>query len=323
MDQVDIIIRNGYKGNRNMHPAVKGGITWETSRAGSPGVLKFTCIKDAQLKISEGYPVKMMVGKKTIFFGYIFSLSHDKGVEIQVTAYDQLRYLKNKDSYMYKGKRADQVVRMLAKDFRLTVGSLANTKYVISKRMEDDKTLFDIIQNALDETLTKTKKLYVLYDDCGKLVLKNSANMKINLLIDGDTGENYSYSSSIDGDTYNQIKITYDNEKKGVREVYIEKDSKHINEWGLLQYYESVDNKRGIKDKVKALLQLYNTKTKNLSIKGAFGNVCVRAGTSVGVQLKLYDTSVKSYMLVEKAVHKFDNGIHTMDLTLRGGDFVV
>lgn len=62
--------------------------------------------------------------------------------------------------------------------------------------------------------------MYVLYDDFGKLCLKNLERMKVGLVIDEETGENFDYESSIDSDTYNQIKLTYDNSDTG-KEKYI------------------------------------------------------------------------------------------------------
>lgn len=316
---IELLIQNGKK---IYQPSVKGGITWETTRFGEPGILKFTCIQDGKLKITEGNKVQMKVDGNKVFLGFIFKKSGDKSNEIQVTAYDQLRYLKNKDTYAYKKKRADQVIKMIAQDFKLTTGTLANTKYVIPKALEDNQTLFDIIQNALDETLRNTKKLYVLYDNFGKIALKDTSKMLLNILIDADTGENYTYDSSIDGETYNQIKLTYDNEKTKKREVFMAKDSKNIGKWGVLQYYESVKTSEGAKAKANSLLKLYNAKTRNLSISNAFGDVRVRAGASVVVQLTLDDVKINNYMLVEKVTHTFDKDIHTMNLTLRGGDFV-
>ena len=211
---------------------------------------------------------------------------------------------------------------MIANDFALSVGTLENTGYTIASKVEDNKTLFDIIISALDETLVKTKKLYVFYDDFGKLTLKNSENMLLNLLIDKDTGQNISYSSTINDNTYNQIKITYDNESTGKREVYMAKDSSNISKWGVLQYYESVDNPQGVTEKVNSLLSLYNSKTKNLKIEKAFGDTRVRAGFSIVVELTIGDVNIQNFMLVEKAVHTFSKDSHFMDLTLRGGEFV-
>lgn len=316
---VELWIMNG---DNAFLPAVESGITWKTARFGEPGALQFKCIQDDGLSITEGNAVKLVADGINVFFGFIFTIGRDKTNIIQVTAYDQLRYLKNKDSYPFANKRADEVVRILAEDHLLKVGSLANTGYVIPKQIEDNKTLFDIIQNALDETLMNTKRLYVLYDDFGKLALKNVDDMLLNLLIDSDTAQTYEYKSSINENTYNQVKLIYDNKSTGKREVYIAKDSKNINAWGLLQHFETTDNPQGAAAKVNALLSLYNAKTRNLKINKAFGDVRVRGGSSVVVNLNLGDIKVQNYMLVENVTHTFENGLHTMDLALRGGEFI-
>lgn len=316
---VELSIING---NTVYYPSVKDGITWETERKGSPGKLKFTVVKTSNLAFGEGNPVRLIVDGKKVFFGFVFKKKRDKQHHIEVTAYDQLRYFKNKETYVYKDKRADQVIQMMARDFNLSVGSLDNTGYVIPAKVEDNKTLFDIAQNALDDTLTSRKKMYVLYDDFGKLMLKDIENMKVNVLIDEETGQNFSYESSIDDQTYNQIKLVYENEETGKREVYIAKDSGNINKWGILQFYESVSTDVGIIEKVNALLELYNQKTRKLKIDSVFGDLRVRAGSSVAVMLDLGDITVQNMMMCEKVVHTFSNDFHTMDLTLRGKTFI-
>ena len=120
---------------------------------------------------------------------------------------------------------------------------LENTGYVIAKKTESNQSLFDIILNALDETIRNRKEMYVLYDDFGKLCLKNLERMKVGLVIDEETGENFDYESSIDSDTYNQIKLTYDNSETGKRDVYMAKDSSNIEKWGVLQYFDTIDEK--------------------------------------------------------------------------------
>ena len=315
---VELAIVNG----ENVYfPSVLDGITWETERKGAPGVLRFTVVNAENPEFEEGNVVRLVVDNTPVFFGFVFKKKRDKQRQIEVTAYDQLRYFKNKETYVYKNKTADQVIQMMAADFNLNVGTLENTGYVIKQRIEDDKTLFDIALNALDETLTNVKKLYVLYDDFGKLALKNIESMATDLLIDSETGENFTYESSIDEQTYDQIKIVYDNEKTGKREVYMAKDSGNINKWGVLQYYEKANADVGLEQKVDALLQLYNQKTRSLKISSAIGDLRVRAGSSVGVMLDLGDISVRSLMICEKVKHTFKNDYHTMDLTLRGNSF--
>lgn len=317
---VELLIQHNSK---LYQPIVEEGIQWTTERMGSPSVLKFTVIKDETIAFQEGDPVRLKVDGKDVFYGFVFTKKRNKDHYIDVTAYDQLRYLKSKDTYVYENKTASQVIQMIANDFNLNLGTIESTKYVIPSRVEDNQSLFDIIQNALDLELQNKGELFCLYDDFGKLTLKNISSMKVDILIDEDTAENFDYTSSIDENTYNQIKLTYDNEEAGEREVYIAKDSANINSWGLLQFYEKLQKGENGQVKADALLKLYNKKTRNLKVNDCFGDLRCRAGSMVIVKLYLGDMSVSNYLLIEKAVHTFDNNHHSMTLNLRGGEFIV
>lgn len=301
-------------------PAVQEGITWSTERKNSPGQLTFKVMKDSHLAFAEGDPVRFKVNGKGVFYGFVFKKNRDKEKVISVTCYDQLRYLKNKDTYVFTNKTASQIVKMIADDFRLKTGTIEDTKFKIASRVESNTTLFDMIGNALDLTLQNKKKMYVLYDDFGKIALKSLSSMKLNLLIDEETGENYDYTSSIDDNTYDKVKLTYDNEKTGKREVYIAQSGKHMNEWGVLQYYDTLKKGENGKAKADALLNLYNAKTRSLQVKNVMGDIRVRGGSLVPVILDLGDIKVSNYMLVEKAKHEFKESEYSMTLTLRGGD---
>ena len=319
-EEVELLIQHG---DKVFSPAVEEGITWATERKGCPGELQFKVVKDKTLDITEGDAVRFKFDDEKVFYGFIFKLKRDKGETISVTAYDQLRYFKNKDTYVYEKKTASQFLKMIAADYNLQTGTIEDTGYKIPSRVEENTTLFDMVQNALDLTLENQKYMYILYDDFGKIALKGLDDMKLNLLIDEETGENYDYDSSIDSQTFNKIKLTYDNEKTGKREVYIAQDSKNINQWGVLQHFDTLQEGENGKAKADALLSLYNKKTRNLSIKNAFGDVRVRAGSLVVVMLDLGDVKVESFMLVEKCKHEFRESQHFMNLTLRGGEFVV
>lgn len=279
-------------------------------------------MQDSLLNFTEGNAIRFKYGDNNVFYGFIFSKKRSKEPLITITAYDQLRYLKNKDTYVYKNKTADEVIKMIGNDFLLNLGTIEQTGYKIATRSESNKTLFDIAQTAIDLTIQNRNEMYVLYDDFGKICLKNIERMKVGIVIDEETGENYDYSSSIDSDTYNQIKLTYDNKDTGKREVYIAKDSSHINEWGILQHYDTIDENTNGQVKADALLKLYNQKTRKLEIKNAIGDVHVRGGSLVIVNMDLGDVKLQNFMLVEKAKHSFKNNEHLMNLTLRGGEFI-
>lgn len=302
---------------------VKDGakLVWE--RKGMPGKFTFEALYDKKFKITEGNSILLSVNGTKIFYGFVFSRQRSKDGFYQYTVYDQLRYLKNKDTMIFKKKRADQYVKMIAERFHLQCGKLANTGYVIPKRIEDDSTLFDMIQNALDTTLMTKNKVFVLYDKVGKLRLQNISSMKVNsCLIDEETGEDYTYKTSIDSDVYNQVKLIYENSKKKKYEVYIAKSTDNINKWGTLQYLEKISDPDIGKLKAKAYLKLYNKKARYLTITGVIGNIKVRAGSLIPIILNLDDIKVANYMLVEKVTHTFGNCNHSMDLVVSGGGFI-
>ena len=316
---VELLIQHG---DKVYQPAVEEGITWSTERKNTPGQLTFTVVKDSIINFTEGDAVRLKVNGNNIFYGFVFKKNRDKEQKIKVTAYDQLRYLKNKDTYVYTNKTASEFIKMVAADFQMQTGTIEDTGFKIASRVESNTSLFDMIQNALDLTVQNQKYMYVLYDDFGKLTLKGLDSMRLNLLIDEETGENYDYTSSIDDDTYNRIKLTYDNEDTGKREVYIAQSGANINQWGVLQYYDTLKENENGQAKADALLDLYNVKTRNLSVKNALGDVRVRAGSMVVVMLNLGDIKVQNLMLVEKCKHEFKESQHLMTLTLRGGEFI-
>lgn len=323
---VELLIGDG-SGTKAYLPAVEEGIEWTTERKGVPGKLMFKVLDDGLLGFSEGSPVRMRVDGDGVFFGFVFRQQRSEDRTVTVTAYDQLRYLKNKDTKVYEGKTAAQLIRMLADDYGLNTGTLEDTGFVIGSRVEENTSLFEMIQNALDLTLTNTGEMYVLYDEFGRMTLKGLPSMYVGspgayLMIDEGTGESFDYSSSIDDSTYNRIKLAYDNGDTGHREVYIAQDSSSINRWGLLQYFDTLQEGENGAAKADALLKLYNKKTRSLKITNAFGDNRVRAGSMVVVCLDLGDMRLRNWMLVEKCRHIYREGEHWMDLVLRGGDFI-
>ena len=312
-----------HQGNIMLPPVVES-VTIEWERQGQPGKLTADIVKTPRLSFQEGDPCRFSVDGSPVFYGFVFEKARKGSMDqvITITVYDQLYYLKNKDTYVYTSKTASDVIRMIAEDFQLNVGSLADTGYTIASRVEDNKTLADIIQTALDETLKATSQMYVLYDDVGKLTLKNIGDMKMELLIDDETAGDFDYKTSIAAQTYDKVKLSYENKDTGKREIFIAQDSSNINQWGVLQYYEKIDSTANAKALADALLNLYNTKTRTLKLKNVLGDIRVRAGTMLVVTLGLGDMNLSSYLMVEQVKHTFSNEQHFMDLNMRGGTFV-
>lgn len=302
--------------DRVYSPTVLEGIVWQTERKNTPGSLSFKVLADDVLKLSEGDAVQFCCDGENVFYGFVFTISRGSDNVVSVTAYDQLRYLKNKDTYVYENKTASEVVKMIAADLGLKTGVIDNTGYRIPSRVENNSTLFDIIGNALDLTLVNRREMFVLFDDFGKIALRDLKNMRVDIIIDSETSESFEFRTSIDSETYNRIKLTYDNDKSGKREVYIAQDSSNINRWGVLQYYGTLKKDENGSAKAQTLLELYNGRSRSLDVKGVLGDCRVRAGSLVAVMLDLGGERVNSFMLVEKCRHEFRDGVHLMDLSL-------
>jgi hypothetical protein len=275
--------------------------------------LEFSYIDD-NLNIQNGSVVRFKFNGANIFYGYVFKHGQNKAKEITVTAYDQLRYCKAKDTIVAKNDTITTLVYKMCNYFNLRKEVLTDTKYKLPVSVQDDKTWLDIIYSAIDDTLTNTGRWYCLRDEFGSISVRDLQDLQLDLVLgDESFAYDYEYEKSIDDDFYNQIKIVSDNEDTGKRDVYITKDSDSIAKYGLLQYFEVLDknyNPSQAKAKVDALLKLYNREVETLELS-CIGDVRVRAGNSFFGQIE--DIQLNRRLIVRSVTHKFIP-VHTMSL---------
>ena len=333
-------------------PVVTDEIVWETERRGSPSKLTFTVIKNdgvsaelddliesasqslgisekkeasPALSFPEGAPVILRVNDVDVFQGFVFEKSRNKNQQIQCICYDQLRYFKNKHYLVYKDKTATEVIRDLANDYQLKVGTLDDTKYKIPPRIEKDKSAFDIALKALDITTGQTKTNFVLYDDFGKLTLKNEKDWYVPVVISEYTAQDFDYTSSIDRDTYNLVRIYPEKGETSttLQEPKHAKNDVYMNAWGILRYNETVPNDLDLQDRANKILELKCRPTRDLTVKNAFGDLRVRAGCHLPIMLGLGDRTTNYCLRCDKVTHRITSNYHVMDLTLSGhyGEF--
>jgi len=299
-------------GKRVFEPVVTGEVMCESFRRGQAGRLVFGLVEsDTNYRVAEGCSVSLKLDGKGVFFGIVFAVKHSKNGAVTATAYDQLRYLKNKDVYVYSDKRASDVVRMIAADYKLRLGKISQTAYVIPSRVEDNVPLIDIIGNALDLELQHKGVAYTLFDDFGELSLLGANEMYSGVVIDADTAADYTYTSSAEN-RFNRVKLELPGGKSWKREIFIAEDAKSEDEIGILQYYAKITGKEAGGEKSRALLNLLNRDKRAFCANGVFGDSGVRGGSSVEVDLG----GVKSRATVKKCVHRFFANAHLMDLEL-------
>lgn len=320
---IEIIVQDSKSGIAYDISEVVTPVKWETSLINQPGKLTFSYLEDEKISISEGSPLFLKIDGKGVFFGYVFKRGKKKNKTVPVTAYDQMRYLKNKDTYVLSGLTASQIFTKICKDFSLDGVVKEASSYVNSPRVNDNKTLFEIMQHAINETLINTGNWYMIKDNFGKLEFVSINSLKTDVFI-GDESLliDFDFESSIDNDTYNRIKLIKENKETKKREIYIVKDSGAIKQWGLLQYFEKMDEKANpaqIKARADMLLKLKNRVTKKLKLD-CLGDLKIAAGSGIVVgisDLVKEGIAVNQYFMVTTCTHTFKNDLHTMQLEVQ------
>lgn len=303
-----------------------------TNRFDSPAQLSFTVLEKNGISIPEGSSVSLAVDGVNMFKGYVFTAEQNRDGEVQYTAYDQLRYLKANASYVFEAMTLGQIIQQIAGDFGLTCGTLADTGYAFPCLIVENESCLDVIFNALAETIYMTGKIFNFYDDNGALTLKEAKEMYSNVLIgDKSLATDFTYKRDIDSDTYNRVKLVRPNKETGKADTYLVEDTTNIGKWGLLQYYDEVDenlNSAQIEQMCTQYLQYYNRVLQTLSVD-AIGVPGLRAGMVVPIRLSAVDSlSVSRLLLAEKVTHTFEADDHTMSVEVKnfenlGGDLLL
>ena len=238
--RIRVLVINRKKNVYEISNAISSSIKYTTVRTGSASTVSFDVLKSGEMSFHEGDMVKIFVDKKLYIVCYIFAKSKKEDV-ISLTCYDLLRYMQYKQSYSFSKKTATQIIKQVANEFKIKLGSIADTGYILPDKIYEDKTLLDIVTDALMKTTVKTKKVYTLYDDAGKLTLKESSDMTSNYVLGNKSfATTYTYKTSIE-ESYNYVKLVKPNKKTGIGETYIAFDDDKVKKWGHLQFYKKVD----------------------------------------------------------------------------------
>lgn len=288
------------------------------------GKATFDIIKCNNIAFWEGATVSIEIDGYKMFRGYVFAKKRSKDVnKISVTCYDQLRYLKNKDSYRFEGMTSDQIFAKICQDNVLKYKVVDKSNYVCAPRSNSATGLYEMIKTALDDTLINTRQWYIIRDNFGVLEHINVYSLQAGILLGDKSGIiDFTYETSIDKDTYNQIKLYRSNEASGKIDVFIVNDTinggRNLKEWGILQLYEKVDanlNVAQIEQQARNMLKLYNNTKRSFKLT-SLGVPHVCAGSIFRCVIEdLGDLSLNSYLMVTECTHKISNGEHTMELS--------
>lgn len=305
---------------------IVSNIKVDTSIFDTPGKCTFDILRLPNFTFKEGATFALTVDTHKVFKGYVFERKQtDSKASISVTCYDALRYFKNKDSKTFNGLMSWQIAQLACSDMVLPFSLVSASLFPTSPIVHDNKTYFEMIKHALDETLINTGAWCIIRDNFGVIEHCNVLSLRAPFLISDKTSIiKYDYTTSIDTDTYNQIKLYRDNDQTSSREVFIVNDTavnggENIRKWGILQMYEKVDdnlNIAQIEQRALGMLFLYNNTKKSLKISETLGFFPMAAGYVFPVRIEgLQDETINQWMLCTDCSHTINKGIHTMSIT--------
>lgn len=303
------------------YASVAESVTITTNRYDSAGKMEFEVIEESGISIDNGAAVSFTDNGVPMFAGFVFTAKRQMDGLVSYTAYDQLYYLKAKASYTFTNVTLEQIITQIATDFNLTVGTLASTGYTFPVLVKENEECLSIIFDALSQTIVQTGKIFAFYDDFGKLTLKEVKEMMVtSMLGNGSLLTDYTYTRDMASETYNRVKLARPNKETGRTDVFLHEDTDTIAKWGLLQYYDKVDqnlNDAQIDQLCAKYLQYYNRLVQTVSMT-ALGVPGLRAGNIVPVRIYEVETlSQNRLLLAEKVVHEYKGEAHTMKVDVR------
>ncbi|QIG62536.1 tail protein [Sporosarcina phage Lietuvens] len=266
--------------------------------------------------IAEGETVAFKWGNALLFVGIVFAIDTDISGGQSLTCYDSNVYLtKSNDIRKFTNKKASDIVRIIAKDFGIPVGKIADTGYVIPKLILRNKSLHEMILTALTVTRKQTGKRFFVGNVAGKLTLDTGADPKEKryILKAGANITGASYARTIE-DTKTQVKVSGGKKEKPT--IAVVKNDALRKKYGVMQHVEDMDEKATasqVKQRAATLLKEMAVINDKASVE-SFGIQEVICGKGVYVIEPM--TGLTGGYFVTSDSHTFEGRLHTMSLEL-------
>lgn len=279
----------------------------------------FVFVKDDDLKIEMGGVIHVTNGNNTIFYGFVFSVRVSNDIAVQVDAYDVLRYLKTEVFYPWPKQTLSERFKQICDNASIDIGNVDESSFVLIPVISEGKTLFSVLQEAIDDTLQNEAKLFYVRANERKLELINVENDVVDICIDSSSYiSGFQYERTIDKSTYNQVHFWRDG-GNGLRLAVEAHDDEKTNMWGRLRLTRKVEGNETdeqLKDRAEKTLIVHGQPTEALSIT-CFGDWRVHAGCIVTVSLpELGDEFENRNFIVSNCTHNYEFDNHTMSLQL-------
>lgn len=271
-------------------------------------------------RIEHGKELRLLYDGRELFRGPVFTWNINARGRMSVTAYDENTYLtRNQDTRRFVNMTASAIVMQLCEEFDIPTGTIADTGYVIPKLIFPNKSLWEMMVTALTVTRKQTGRRYFITSREGRLHLLERKEQVVRWVL--ENGRNIldaSYSQSIE-DMRTQVKVIGGDPEKNPIIATVKNDAL-IAKFGIMQHLENADpdmTRSQIEQLARQLLADLGTIDDVATIE-ALGNVEVTAGTAIYVRESM--TGIVGGYYVSTDEHTFQNGKHTMSITLSATD---
>ena len=176
---------------------------------------------------------------KLLFKGKIFQIEYDNRDEINITAYDILKYFQGSKYYVFPTIDLGSRIKVICADLAVDYGYLAKTPNVKAK-LYTDKSYGDILQDAEDYLLYTNGKRYVHRVEDGRIALRDLETLNTNYVITDRIVTDYTYTESAE-DVINVVEITQKNSDTGEYIKVVMGDKSLMDKLGVLSSTEDAD----------------------------------------------------------------------------------
>lgn len=265
---------------------------------------------DGVPQISAGDFVKLAESESAtaVFFGMFYNSDRASAIgTITYTAYDMLYHaLKSSWSRSFKNMTPEAIALACCQEVGITPGNITATGIVLKKMLIDNESVYNTMLKAYNKaSLINTKKYFFKMTGMVlDVIVKGYVESGILLTDDSNlTDCNIKEDAS---DLVNRVKI-YDADGN---QVGVVSDEESIKKYGVFQttysQQDGVNSETAAKENFKAPSQEYTCE--------AIGDMGCLSG--YGVYIKDTSTGLVGHYWIIQDSHHFENGVHTMSLTL-------
>lgn len=287
-----------------------GGSLDQASRSvefSTPNAPYDTNLKDFP-RIALGDFISLSEAGKQIYFGMVYDEEKTtENGEINHVTYDLLyHFLKSSWCKNYKNTKPETIVKDCCAEVGISMGNIANTNVNIPTLLLDNVTLYDSMLKAYTKASLSNGKQYHFLMNVDKLdIIEKGVPSELIILSDNENIIKANTKESIT-EMVNRIKIYDDKQKqKGVVS-----NDEYVKKYGVFQ--GTYTEEKGVASK-QAAESLLVAPTQEMRVESV-GHINAVSGYAITVQDKA--TGLNGLYWIVEDRHTFENGTHTMSLTL-------